>query len=72
MKCPSCDGYVLTRVKPCENCAYVIMGKQTSELAVLGSIDRSLHSIRKILMAFLVLVIVGIVAGVILMLMTAK
>ncbi len=54
MNCPSC-AHVVGGGYKCEVCGYVLTGKQDDQLAALSSIDRSLRTIKAILVWWVVL-----------------
>jgi len=64
MNCPSCNRVNLPAADKCD-CGYVLKGPQTDPLMHLGSIDRSLRTIKTILVLWLVLAMVGVVIGLI-------
>ena len=61
MKCPSCNKVNLSTAEKCD-CGYELHGPQTNALMHLGSIDRSLRTIKTILVFWLVVaLVVGII-----------
>lgn len=63
MTCPSCGIINLSTADKCE-CGYVLKGSQTNPLMYLGSIDKSLRTIKRIAIWWLILSIAAVAASV--------
>jgi hypothetical protein len=58
MKCPACSLENPSTAKKCD-CGFAFWGPQTESVACLASIDRSLRTIKKILIWWFVLGLMG-------------
>lgn len=69
MTCPSCRRAALSMSSRCE-CGYAFQGPQTEIAPVLGSIDRSVRTVKNILLWWFFLTIAGALAWIIMRLVS--
>lgn len=58
MKCPACGAANVFNAERCK-CGYVFQGPQTESVACLASIERSVRTIKRLLIWWFVLTLIG-------------